>query len=212
MPDVPKDAPVHKFSSSLAAAAVGVVALVVVAGFAILLPKASGDSGDSGSSTAPTLPAKVGGFVALDSDAVPAALRQQIGGGSQVTQAQDQGRQGLEKVYGTPATYRFYVSGDAQSLLAVTVIDKEMGLFSPDGPPVQTTEGQQSTYQLSRVSGAVCAQYYSQQAGATGQPSGAAQLSRVHCQLGSDGRTYDVDARGLSAPKTVAVLKELAAA
>lgn len=197
-----------KYRSSLIAASLGVVALVVVAVFGIFLPKAESGADASGP---PTLPTKVGGFVALDSDAVPAAVKQQIGGGSQVGQAQTQGREGLEKVYGVPATYRFYVSGDAQSLLAVTVVDRPMGLFSPDGPPVQAAAGQQPTYQLSKVSGAVCAQYYSQQPSATGQPTGPAQLARVHCQLGADGRTYDVDARGLSAAKTVSVLKELAA-
>ncbi|GGF33423.1 hypothetical protein GCM10011519_03580 [Marmoricola endophyticus] len=196
-------------SNAVVGAALGVVVLALVAVFGIVLPKAHGD--ESGS--APDLPAKAGGFVALDSGQLPAALQQQIGSVPVVRKAQKEARTGLEKVNGTAVAYRYYVSPDRQALAAVTVVPGDPGLFSPDGPPVAAAPQQQASYQLRKVSGAVCAEYYTQQqASVPGQSGGAAQLSRVHCQLGADGDTYDVDARGLTTAKTVSLLKSLASA
>lgn len=199
-----------KHRSSLIAAALGVVALALVASFAIFLPKSEGSSpiGEDATSQ-PKLPDRAGDLVALDSGTLPAALQQRIGAIAQVTQAQTQGTQQLTKLYGEPAAYKFYATSDGQSLVAVTVLNRKAGLFAPDGPPVPAS-GQQPNYQLTRVSGAVCAEYYGQQPSATGQPGGPVMLSRVHCQMGAGGRTYDVDARGLSVAKTVAALKQLA--
>lgn len=198
-------------TTTIAGAVIGVVLLVVVAGFAILLPKVQDDP-DQGASTVPALPATLDGLVALDSKNLPAALSQQIGDGTQLKQAQRQASESLDKIFGDAAAYKIYASTDAQTFAAVTVLDRAPGLFAPDGPPVTPTTGQQPTYQLSRSGGAVCAQYYQQAQSQTGAATGAPQLARVHCQLGADGRTYDIDARGLTLAKTVSALKQLAAA
>ena len=197
-------------STTIAGVVLGIVLLVVIAGFAIFLPKVQADPSKSADSV-PALPTRLAGLVALDSDDLPSSLAQQIGDPSQVVKAQKDAGAGLEKVFGKPAAYKIYASADAKTFAAVTVLDAGPGLFSPDGPPAQPATGQQPTYQLSRSGGAVCAQYFQQaQPQTQGAAPGPAQLARVHCQLGADGRTYDIDARGLTVAKTVAALKSLA--
>ncbi len=203
-----------KQRSTIVGGVLGVVLLVVVAGFAIFLPKVQGSpsSDDDASASAPGLPARVGALYALDSDDLPTSLAQQIGSRQQVVKAQTDAAKGLDKVFGAAAAYRIYASADGKTFVAVTVLDRKAGLFSPDGPPVEATTGQAPTYQLKRISGAVCAEYFSQQTDTQGQASGPTQLARAHCQLGADGRTYDIDARGLTPAKAVAALKVVARA
>ncbi len=184
----------------------GLVLLGLMVLFAVGLPRwegegaqasphsddASAPAGPTGSIELPeTLP---GGFVALDSDQIPAALSSRLPDAGTITSGLKRTAGDLADLFGAPAQIRAYVNPTTQTFATVTVLDDDPGLFVPEGPPADPADTRPKTYDLVRVGDAVCAQYLGQPTDAQGQPvAGDPVPRRAHCQVGTRGRTVDVD-------------------
>lgn len=183
-------------------AVAGVVLLAAMFGFVVGLPEAVGEDPESAAEL-PVLPDELpGGLVPLDElDVVsdPALI---------VDQA-EYGADRISELFGAEAETRVYGREEPQAVLSLTVIDREAGMFLPEGPPYDPALIGQETpnFEMVEVDGAVCTILY-------GTPEQAAQTGgapiQVDCQLGQDGQTLYGIANGLAAEEVVEILHALA--
>ena len=191
----------------------GAVALVLVGGFAIGLPKAADDASTS------ALPDKL----PMGLTAVEVLAQEQVDSkGDQASQAQqfldEQGAiQGsavdaLKKQYDAPVELRAYQTADLQSQLTITEIGAPAGPFLPQGPvPDPKTYGYaRGAYSLEKIGDAICSLAWSAPV-----PEGQAiddteKPSSVYCQLAAGDVTYYAIGNGFTGQEAVDVLDSLA--
>lgn len=197
----------------------GVVALALVGGFAIGLPKADGGDTAMTASQLPALP----DTLPQGLTAVEVLAQQQVDTqGSQADQAQqfldEQGKiQGsavdaLKQQYDAPVELRAYQTSDLKSQLTVTVIGTSAGPFLPQGPvPDPATYGYaRGAYSLDTIGDAVCSLAWSQPVPQGQQVDPAEVPSSVYCQLGHGDTTYYAIGNGFTGQQTVDILDSLA--
>jgi hypothetical protein len=177
----------------------GVVLLGLLAVFAIVLPKASGDAGEL--SLPDTIP---GGYAAADDpDSFAGTQFEQQGKAIAADQRSNTayGDDVLPDVLGTPAVTRSYISQDGQAVF-VQAIRAAGGAFAPDSlsDPKQSQGGGGTTMQ--RVGDGVCILTYS--APQAGQPAqDASEPSDVRCQVSREELTVQIHAAGIGASDLV---------
>jgi len=194
----------------------GAVLLGAVAAFAIGLPELSdGDDGYETSSAdlAPVeLPAVLpGGLIANDSgqlptDLVPADVTEKI------KTVQASASEKLGELFEAPAALRGYSSVDGRVGGYIVVLDQEPGLFAPEGPPIDAEVNgyARAPYELLEVDGAVCDVSWGAPV-EEGQPVDENEVpASVRCQLGAEGRTWEINISGLDATAAVDILHSLA--
>ena len=200
---------------------VGLLLLAAVVFFAVILPRV--DAAPEGSDSAAS--GEVSGDPVALPDALPFGLVAQDTGRlptppgaeaaefqGQLKDFQDNAVEGYDDLFGVGAAFRIYASEDGSRQALVTVLDKEPGLFAPDGPPVDSEVAgvARPATQLVREGDAICAINWGQPV-AVGQavPEGNPVLAR--CQLGDGGRTWEMAASGMPAADIVSTLDALAA-
>lgn len=196
-----------------ASAAAGVAILGLLVAFSTVLSDGpDADSVDIANDLEPVvLPDQLGDLVALDSGSLPPEIIQQLADPASLKDAQSDASDRISTIFEARATFRIYADRRAQRLAIVTVLDKESGLFVPDGPPV-APDVTRPSYDVFRVGDTVCAVYYAVTQGQQSEPETESAVTRSHCQLSTAGRTYDMDAQGLEPNAVAAALDDLATA
>ncbi|MEO9324394.1 hypothetical protein ABFT23_12945 [Nocardioides sp. C4-1] len=202
----------------LVSAALGLVLLGGVVGFAVVLPdlvdEPQATSAESGASDLGPieLPDELpGGFVAVDLGTLPEEV---TGAGfdvQDVVTQQDSIDEGLEKTFGVPGKIRYYAAEDGSSGASITALDKAPGLFLVNAVPVDPAVVglERLPSELVNVDGAVCEVAWGQPV-AEGQPVDPTQTpGAVRCQIGEGERTYEVTGQGITLDATVAIAKSL---
>ena len=193
-------APTSGRTSTWAGIAIGVLALGLLALFAIVLPKAVGEDDGAARLVLPdTLP---GGYAAADD---PASFE----GGDYADQADsiaqqeksnsDYGNRVLPEVLGHAAATRTYVL-DGTKAVFVQVFDAEGGAFAPNSIPDPEASGGAPANEVTNVGDGVCILSYGQ--GST--DAGPADPVFSQCQVTRDGRTVQIGASEVDAEDLVA--------
>ncbi|CAN5473522.1 hypothetical protein BH11ACT8_BH11ACT8_22390 [soil metagenome] len=213
------------FSGPVVGAVSGVVLLGAVTAFSVGLTNAEGGSATLPGETASTsatasggtveLPeALPGGLISVDSDQMPSDLVDQLGGPDDLRRSLDSASAGVTDLFGSPSVLGLYGRTDASVLVRVVVAPGDPGLFLPEQflPIAPDVLGVARAPQvLEKVDGAVCFETYAQPvaAGTAVDPGEVPQS--VICQLGADGRTFQISGGGLDAAASVTALHALAA-
>jgi len=193
----------------------GLVALVLLAGFAIGLPRVVGPEAGAGLELPETLPS---GWTALELAAPgeEAGAAQDEEYAAQQAQAVAYVNEVLGGVYAQESTsFQAYVDESLDNLVTVTLFDAAGGAFAPpNGVADPALFGlERAPTELTRVGDAVCIANY-QSAAQSGQaPQGdPAQPLSVSCQGTEGEETVQVGSQGMSVDDTVALLDEVGAA
>lgn len=211
---------------------VGVLALAVLIGYAVGLPKAVGGDDGRATSTAPSLPtlpdrldARLVAMAAVSPDdfGFTPQQNQQVARaiGRASAQQDAAASKKLSELYGTPAVVRYYArpedvvkalhTGDAVSSVAVTVLAAPPGLVLPSGP-VTADEAMIGHYDLTKVHGHQCAAVFQgAQPKTPVSPATPASYKLAECRDTAGGLTYDVFGSGVSLDQVVGYLDELLA-
>jgi hypothetical protein len=192
-------------TSPWAGIAIGVIALGLLAVFAIALPKAVDDEGAAQRLSLPdTLP---GGYAAADDPA-------SFAGGDYADQAEsiakqersnsDYGNRVLPEVLGHAAATRTYVL-DGTKAVFVQVFAAEGGAFAPNSVPDPETAGGAPATEVTNVGDAVCILSYGQ--GSTGAEPADPVFSQ--CQVTRDGVTAQIGSSDVDAQDLVGTADDL---
>ncbi len=190
---------------ALTGAAIGLVVLALVVVFAVLIPKAHGES-------AATLPDKLpGGYVSADlkeawkhppAGVTPAQVDQVI---AQVKAEIKYGNATLGTTAPEPSVYKIYLKGPS-SLFFVQVFKSAGGAFSPGEIADGTGAPQGSSVdQLVKVGKSVC------MVSGTADGSGSIQPTQIQCQRSDGDETIQVTTPSGTA-KSVAAFADVVAA
>ena len=192
-------------TSTWAGIAIGVLALGLLAAFAIALPKAVDDEGVAEQLTLPdTLP---GGYAAADD---PASFE----GGDYADQADsiaeqeksnsDYGNRVLADVLGHAAATRTYVL-DGSKAVFIQVFAAEGGAFAPNSIPDPDASGGAPATEITNVGDGVCILSYGQ--GSTGTEPTDPVFSQ--CQVTRNGRTTQIGSSDVDAEDLVGTADDL---
>lgn len=208
--------------TTLVGVLVGLVLLGAVVAFAVVLPEqADGTEAEEAGSPAPAtgsvdLPDELpGGLVAVDTGTLPEAVAAQF----EIDTLREQEasvEEGLAEVFGVPAAFRIYLDPAAPPgtpLIQLTALAKPPGLYTPDTLPVDPAllNLERASIELVRVGDGVCSITWGQDV-PEGQPIDPDQTPQaLSCQLGADGRTYEIRAQGITPEDAVDLLGEVAA-
>lgn len=204
--------------TTLVATVVGLLLLGAVVAFAVALPEGDAESAseETGAPAAPApleLPDELSdGLVAVDTGDLPAELAAQFGDLDELRAREESVGEGLESLYGVPGEFRLYAAVDGSTLVSVTVLDREPGLFVPETPPIDPglLGVERASVELVPVGDAVCSVAWGEDV-PEGQPVDPTQPPQnTRCQLGVDGRTFEITAPGLPPEEVVALLDEVA--
>lgn len=186
---------------------IGVVALGLLAAFAVGLPKLDDGPAEPAAAAELSLPDTLpGGYLAADLESSFAdtqyADQAAVIAKQQAAQT-DYGNQVLPEALGAPAVTRSYLGGEDQAVF-VQVFSSDGGAFSP--PSLSDPEASQGAggVTMAAVGDGVCALTYAQSAdGSLGDPT------QVQCQVTRDGLTVQVQAGGIDAEDLVALATDV---
>lgn len=177
--------------STFAGAATGVVLLGAVFGFAVGLPKWTGDeaTADSDQPEVDTTPvADLLPDTLLNGAMVPlSAVKPDLK--SIADKVEGYGGDKLTDAFGTDVAVAIYVTPDLKAQAALTIYDGESGLFLQQGPPVppEASANSQTESDVLKVGESVCIAQWQAGGEAKNQPP-----FQVQCQRVVDGRTINV--------------------
>lgn len=208
---------------------VGILALAVVVGYSVGLPKAVGGDDGQSSPSLPTLPDRLdASFVAMSAVtpgdfSFTASQNKAVAKGVGRASAQQDANASkkLSDLYGTPAVVRYYArpkdvltalrTGQAIESVAVTVIATPPGLVLPSGP-VTADGATLGHYDLTKVHGHQCATVFQgAQPKTPVSPATPASYKLSECRGTSGGLTYDVFGTGVSLDQVAGYLDDLLA-
>ncbi len=117
----------------------------------------------------------------------------------------------LEETLDATVTLGTYRDDNDESDATLTVIDAEAGPFAPDGPqPAPEALGlERASTELVREGDVLCRLAWGKSV-AEGATAPDEDPVALYCQLGADGRTYWLNARGISVDDAVEILDDVA--
>lgn len=122
----------------------------------------------------------------------------------------DSAEERLEDVLDAAVTVRAYQTGAFDGQVRITVIDAAAGPFAPNGPqPDPELLGvERGPFELVRAGDTICQRAWGNVV-SEGKQVPDEDPAAVRCQLGAEGRTYWLSARGISVDDAVEMLESV---
>lgn len=181
----------------------GLLVLAGIAGFAIGLPALVGEDESASPPVAELFPASL-----LDGALVPLGEAS-----SELAEANRDQEEAIaarqSEVYDADYAVRHYADASFSVVGGVTILDREAGLFQPQGAPAELAEGQSLARATTQVvyGDVICYETW----GSVEQIEENQRPEAVQCRRGADGRTFDIYLVGTTADQTASALNEVVA-